>query len=84
MLFPAGTAEYFKRLELLPKDVDPSDKETDINILFNMALSRLVFMPFGYLVDKYRWDLYSGWANENDMNCHWVKLRAQIQGMPRV
>ena len=45
-----------------------------------MALSRLVFMPFGYLVDKYRWDLYSGWADESNMNCHWVKLRMDIQG----
>ena len=45
-----------------------------------MALSRLGFMPFGYLVDKFRWDLYSGWADENNMNCHWVKLRMDIQG----
>ena len=39
-------------------DVDVADEETNINILFKMALSRLAFMPFGYLVDKYRWDLY--------------------------
>ena len=75
-----GTAGYFQRLGLLSKDIDATEKETDINILFNMALSRLVFMPFGYLVDKYRWDLYSGWADESNMNCHWVKLRMDIQG----
>ena len=57
-----------------------TDSEVNINILFNMALSRLVFMPFGYLVDKYRWDLFSGWADERDMNCHWTKLRMDIQG----
>lgn len=45
-----------------------------------MALKRLVFMPFGYLVDKYRWDLFSGWADESDLNCHWIKLRLDIQG----
>ena len=45
-----------------------------------MALKRLVFVPFGYLVDKYRWDLYSGSADESNMNCHWVKLRMDIQG----
>ena len=76
----SGTAGYFQRLGLISKDIDATEKETDINILFNMALSRLVFMPFGYLVDKYRWDLYSGWANKNNMNCHWVKLRMDIQG----
>jgi hypothetical protein len=32
--------------------VDITDEETDINILFEMALQRLVFMPFGYLVSN--------------------------------
>ena len=76
-----GTADYYQRLGLLSNDVDMGDKETNINILFRMALERLAFMPFGYLVDRYRWDLYSGWADEHEMNCHWVKLRSEIQGV---
>ena len=46
-----GTAGYYKRLGLLSQDVDEMDPETNINILFNAALCKLVFMPFGYLVD---------------------------------
>ena len=65
---------------LLSEEVDASDEETEINILLTMALERLAFLPYGYLVDKYRWDLYSGLADENSMNCHWVKLRMDIQG----
>ena len=76
----SGTAGYFQRLGLLSEDVDASDEETEINILLNMALERLAFLPYGYLVDKYRWDLYSGVADEKTMNCHWVKLRMDIQG----
>ena len=76
-----GTASYYQKLGLLSKDIDVHDKETNINILFEMALNRLSFMPFGYLVDKYRWDLYSGKVTEDDMNCHWVKLRSEIQGV---
>jgi len=76
-----GTASYYQKLGLLSNDVDVTDEETNINILFSMALQRLAFMPFGYLVDKYRWDLYSGWATEEEMNCHWVKLRSEIQGI---
>ena len=53
-----GTASYYQKLGLLSNDVDVADEETNINILFSMALQRLAFMPFGYLVDKYRWDLY--------------------------
>jgi glycopeptide antibiotics resistance protein len=46
----SGTASYYKRLGLIGDEVDITDEETDINILFEMALQRLVFMPFGYLV----------------------------------
>ena len=45
-----------------------------------MALDRLSFLPYGYVVDKYRWDLYKGLADERTMNCHWTKLRMDIQG----
>jgi len=76
-----GTAGYFQRLGLLSNDVDATEKETEINMLFNMAMEKLVFLPFGYLVDKYRWDLFSGVADEKSMNCHWAKLRMDIQGV---
>ncbi len=38
---------------LLSKSVDATDEETDINILLNMALDKVAFMPFGYLVDRF-------------------------------
>ncbi len=75
-----GTASYYKHLGLIGDHVDINDKETDINILFENALQRLAFMPFGYLIDKYRWDLLSGNVPKDDLNCHWVKLRSDIQG----
>ncbi|XP_040570335.1 angiotensin-converting enzyme [Lepeophtheirus salmonis] len=77
-----GTADYYKSLGLMDKNVDEKDPKTNINILFNMATEKLVFMPFGYLVDKYRWDLYSNVVDpEKDLNCHWNKLRLEIQGV---
>ncbi|XP_059083297.1 angiotensin-converting enzyme-like [Tigriopus californicus] len=76
-----GTPSYYQRLGLMKDDFDITDKETNINLLFDTALERLAFMPFGYLIDKYRWDLFRGWANETNMNCHWVKLRLDIQGV---
>merc|ERR1719184_44994 len=76
-----GTATYFQKLGLLGEDVDIADEQTNINILFDMALDRIAFLPFGYLVDKFRWDVYSGKTSLNNMNCHWWKLRNEIQGM---
>ena len=80
MSIAVGTAGYFQRLGLMDKNIDATEYETNINILFNMALDKLVFMPFGYLVDKYRWDLFSEVVTKDEMNCHWIKLRADIQG----
>ena len=46
-----------------------------------MALRKIAFLPFGYLVDKFRWDVFSGKTSFNNMNCHWWRLRHEIQGM---
>jgi len=76
-----GTATYFQRLGLLDENLDVNDEQTNINILFDMALERIAFLPFGYLVDKFRWDVYSGVTSRENMNCHWWKLRKEIQGL---
>ena len=34
--------------------------ESDVNYLMEQALRQLAFIPFGYIVDKYRWKLFSG------------------------
>merc|ERR1719410_1987482 len=77
----AGSANYLQQLGLISPDVDILEKETNINILFDNALERIAFLPFGYLVDKFRWDVYSGVTTKENMNCHWWNLRSKIQGM---
>ena len=76
-----NTATSYQRLGLLSKEVDITDQETNINILFAKALSRIVFLPYGYLVDKFRWDVFAGVTSKENMNCHWWKLRHEIQGL---
>lgn len=44
-----------------------------------MALERVAFLPFGLLIDKYRWDLFSGTTPETEWNKHWWELRAKYQ-----
>ena len=56
---------YYEQLGLLsPGEVDTQDNETNINLLLSMGLETLAFLPFGYLVDRFRWDLYSGKASK--------------------
>lgn len=40
-----------------------------------VALEKIAFLPFGYLIDLYRWDLFSGAVNESQYNKHWWDLR---------
>ncbi|KAK3864876.1 hypothetical protein Pcinc_013914 [Petrolisthes cinctipes] len=46
-----------------------------------MALAKIVFLPFGYLMDKWRWDVFSGNIPEKDWNCAWWKYRYELQGI---
>ena len=56
---------YYEQLGLLsPGEVDTQDEETNINLLFSLGLEEFVFLPWGYLVDRFRWDLYSGKASK--------------------
>ena len=75
-----GTVSFHQRLGLLSENFDDNDEETEINLLLSMALEKLAFMPFAYLVDRYRWDMYDGTVKAKDLNCHWHKLRLDIQG----
>lgn len=49
--------------------------EDNINALFKMALERIAFLPFGFLIDLYRYDLFSGKITEDNWNTHWEQLR---------
>lgn len=54
-------------------------RENDINSLYHMALERVAFLPFGLLIDKWRWDLFSGQTPETEWNKHWWELREKYQ-----
>jgi len=54
-------------------------EEDNINALFKMALEKIAFIPFGLLIDKWRWDVFSGAVQPNEWNKHWWDLRRQYQ-----
>lgn len=55
--------------------------EGDINALFLMALERVAFLPFGLLIDKWRWEVFSGTVPEEQWNARWWELRQEYQGI---
>lgn len=45
------------------------------------ALTRVAFLPFGLLIDKWRWDVFSGKVQPADYNKSWWELRRKYQGV---
>src|SRR6185503_15027085 len=73
------TPAYLKSIGLLDK-VPASDKG-EINVLLKMALEKVAFLPFGKLIDQWRWDVFSGKTKPSDYNKAWWALRLQYQGV---
>jgi len=72
------TPPYLKQLGLIDKVPDPS---ADIGFLLNRALEKVAFLPFGYLVDQWRWKVFSGEVKPGDYNKAWWELREKYQGV---
>ena len=74
------TPDYLVKINLLdPAKVPAADK--DIGLLLRQAMDKVAFLPFGLMVDKYRWPLFSGEIPAGQMQAGWDKLRLQYQGI---
>ena len=71
------TGEYLKKIRLLKGKT----RKADIHKLLKLALSKIAFLPFGLMVDKYRWQVFDGRTSPKDYNKHWWKLREKYQGI---
>ncbi len=72
------TPPYLKQIGLIDKTPDAS---ADIGFLLQRSLDKVAFLPFGYLVDQWRWKVFSGEVGPNDYNSTWWALREKYQGI---
>jgi len=72
------TPEYLKRIGLI-EAVPPASGDTDY--LLQQALEKVAFLPFGLLVDKWRWEVFSGQVKPEEYNKAWWELRKKYQGV---
>jgi len=72
------TPSYLKKIGLIDKE-PPASK--DIGLLLRMALDKIAFLPFGLLVDQYRWKMFSGEITPAQYNQAWWDLRLKYQGI---
>ncbi len=65
--------KHLKRIGLLGETIDEYEKS--IKSLFSMALEKIVFLPYAYIMDKYRWGIFDGSIEPSNYNSNWWKLR---------
>ncbi|HEY3592965.1 MAG TPA: M2 family metallopeptidase, partial [Polyangiaceae bacterium] len=73
------TPSYLKSIGLL--DDAPDNPKAAINQQMKMALDKIAFLPFGLLIDKWRWDVFSGKTPKDKYNAAFWALRKQYQGV---
>ena len=55
--------------------------EATINQQMKLALDKIAFLPFGKLIDEWRWKVFSGEVKPENYNAAWWQLREQYQGV---
>jgi peptidyl-dipeptidase A len=72
------TPEYLVKLGFIPKAPDASK---DIGLLLHRALEKVAFLPFGLMIDQWRWKVFSGEIPRDKYNQGWWELRRKYQGV---
>ncbi len=72
------TPEYLKQIGLIQQVPPPSQ---DLGLLMHKALEKIAFLPFGLLIDEWRWGVFSGQIKPADYNKAWWDLRLKYQGV---
>jgi peptidyl-dipeptidase A len=73
------TPAYLRKIGVVG-DVRPS-QEAIINQQLKMATEKIAFLPFGKLIDQWRWGVFSGRIKPEDYNKAWWELRTKYQGI---
>jgi peptidyl-dipeptidase A len=72
------TPEYLKQIGLI-QQVPPATE--DLGLLMHKALEKVAFLPFGLLIDEWRWGVFSGQIAPANYNKAWWELRTKYQGI---
>ena len=84
------TPNYFANIGLIEEDDfvqnSPTDEASEntapsLEPLMQSALSKVAFLPFGLLVDKWRWNVFNGTYSPSEYNQGWWELRETYQGL---
>jgi len=72
------TPAYLRQIGLLDREPGAA---SDTMLLLQQALDKVAFLPWGLLVDKWRWMVFSGQVPPAEYNRAWWELRQRYQGV---
>jgi peptidyl-dipeptidase A len=75
----AMTPQYLHSIGLVGEQ-QQSDQSL-INAQMRMALAKVSFLPFGLMIDRWRWGVFDGSIKPDQYNKAWWDLKAKYQGV---
>ncbi|XP_033225312.1 angiotensin-converting enzyme-like isoform X2 [Belonocnema kinseyi] len=79
MSLSVSTPAHLQKIKLLENYT--TDDEASLNHLYLKGLEKVVFLPFAYIMDLWRWDIFRGEVTPDQYNCYWWKLAEEFQGI---
>ncbi|WP_409433931.1 M2 family metallopeptidase [Litorimonas sp. RW-G-Af-16] len=74
------TPEYLVQIGLLDA-ADVPGEDADLTLLMRQAMDKVAFLPFGLMVDQWRWKVFDGTYSPSEYNDGWWELREKYQGL---
>jgi len=78
----AMTPQYLASIGLVGEQ--QRSEQALINAQMRMALAKVAFMPFGLMIDRWRWGVFDGTIKPDQYNKAWWDLKAKYQGVAPV
>ncbi|WP_460821140.1 M2 family metallopeptidase [Lysobacter olei] len=73
------TPKYLQSIGLVGEQ--QQSNEALVNAQMRMALAKVSFLPFGLMIDRWRWGVFDGSIKPGDYNKAWWELKAKYQGV---
>ncbi|KAI3376947.1 hypothetical protein L3Q82_000183 [Scortum barcoo] len=80
MSLSAATPKHLQSLDLLPADFI-YDNETEINFLLKQALTIVATLPFTYMLEEWRWQVFAGNITKNEWMKRWWEMKRELVGV---
>ncbi|KAF2896393.1 hypothetical protein ILUMI_09782 [Ignelater luminosus] len=80
MILSVSSTKHLKRIGLMSRK-QPDNDDLELNNLYKIALEKVAFLPYSYVMDLWRWSVFERKTTPKNYNCKWWHYRNTIQGI---